>query len=74
MGKMEIAIKSSCFTRFTCKLDTIVFCRKIYENLTTNIFRNFGASAEESKFSPDAKESDSPGALLRRFELCFTGP
>ena len=32
---------------------------------------NFGASAEESKFSPDAKESDSPGALLRRVEIFF---
>ena len=32
---------------------------------------NFGASAEESKFSPDAKESDSPGALQRRVEIFF---
>ena len=34
-------------------------------------FGNFGASAEESKFSLDAKESDSPGAPLRRAELFF---
>ena len=72
MGKVEIAIKSYFFIRFTGKLYTIRILSKHLRKFNEQIFfGHFGASAEESKFSPDAKESDSPGALLPRAELCF---